>query len=257
MTGDADFRLDSKVAVVTGAARGIGRAVAERLAAAGAHVVIADRDDAEAALTSAAIVRSGGTASALPLDVTDRDQIAAAVEHLAATHGRIDVLVNNAGIVRNAPAIEMSPDDWQSVIDIDLGGVFHCSQAFGRRMIADGGGAIVNISSICGEVAVYPQPQVSYNAAKAGVNLLTKSLAVEWAKQGVRVNAVAPGYVGTELTLRGRSNADWFGTWMRMTPMGRLGEPREIANAVLFLAADASSYITGTVLTVDGGYTAL
>ncbi len=257
MTGDADFRLDGKVAVVTGAARGIGRAVAERLAAAGAHVVIADRDDAEAALTSAAIERSGDKASALPLDVTDRDQIAAVVEHLAAKHGRIDVLVNNAGIVRNAPAVEMSLDDWQSVIDIDLGGVFHCSQAFGRRMIADGGGAIVNISSICGEVAVYPQPQVSYNAAKAGVNLLTKSLAVEWAKQGVRVNAVAPGYVGTELTLRGRSNADWFGTWMRMTPMGRLGEPREIANAVLFLAADASSYITGTVLTVDGGYTAL
>ena len=106
-------------------------------------------------------------------------------------------------------------------------------------------------------MSVYPQPQVSYNAAKAGVNLLTKSLAVEWARQGVRVNAVAPGYVSTELTLRGRSNEEWFGTWMRMTPMGRLSEPREIANAVLILAADASSYITGTVLTVDGGYTAM
>jgi NAD(P)-dependent dehydrogenase (short-subunit alcohol dehydrogenase family) len=124
-------------------------------------------------------------------------------------------------------------------------------------MVAAGRGSMVNISSICGEVTVYPQPQVSYNAAKAGVNLLTKSLAVEWAKSGVRVNAVAPGYVGTELTLRGRSNAEWYDTWMRMTPMGRLGEPREIANAVLFLAADASSYITGTVLTIDGGYTAM
>lgn len=257
MTGDADFRLDGKVAVVTGSARGIGRAVAERLAAAGAHVVIADRDEAEAAVASAAIQKSGGKASAIALDVTDRDQLAEVVERLYAVHGRIDVLVNNAGIVRNAPAAEMSLDDWQSVIDIDLGGVFHCSQAFGRRMIGDGRGAIVNISSICGEVTVYPQPQVSYNAAKAGVNLLTKSLAVEWAKLGVRVNAVAPGYVGTEMTLRGRSNAEWFDTWMRMTPMGRLGEPREIANAVLFLAADASSYITGTVLTVDGGYTAL
>jgi NAD(P)-dependent dehydrogenase (short-subunit alcohol dehydrogenase family) len=151
----------------------------------------------------------------------------------------------------------MSLDDWKSVIDIDLGGVFHCAQAFGKRMVAAGRGSMVNISSICGEVTVYPQPQVSYNAAKAGVNLLTKSLAVEWAKSGVRVNAVAPGYVATELTLRGRSNPEWFDTWMRMTPMGRLGEPREIANAVLFLAADASSYITGTVLTIDGGYTAL
>ncbi|MDW5318457.1 3-oxoacyl-ACP reductase FabG [Rhizobium sp. PL01] len=257
MTGDADFRLDSKVAVVTGAARGIGRAVAERLAAAGAHVVIADRDAAEAAVATSAIEQAGGKASAVSLDVTDRDQIAEVVKRLYAAHGGIDILVNNAGIVRNAPAAEMSLDDWKSVIDIDLGGVFNCSQAFGRRMIADGRGAIVNISSICGEVTVYPQPQVSYNAAKAGVNLLTKSLAVEWAKLGVRVNAVAPGYVGTELTLRGRSNEEWFGTWMSMTPMGRLGEPREIANAVLFLAADASSYITGTVLTVDGGYTAM
>lgn len=257
MTGDADFRLDGKVAVVTGAARGIGRAVAERLAAAGAHVVIADRDTAEAAVATSAIKQAGGKASAVALDVTDRDQIAEVVERLYAAHDRIDILVNNAGIVRNAPAAEMSLDDWKSVVDIDLGGVFHSSQAFGRRMIADGRGAIVNISSICGEVTVYPQPQVSYNAAKAGVNMLTKSLAVEWAKLGVRVNAVAPGYVGTELTLRGRSNEEWFGTWMRMTPMGRLGEPREIANAVLFLAADASSYITGTVLTVDGGYTAM
>lgn len=257
MTSDADFRLDGKVAVVTGAARGIGRAVAERLAAAGAHVVIADRDEAEAAVARAAIEATGAKASAIGLDVTDRQQIAEVVERLYAAHGRIDILVNNAGIVRNAPAAEMSFDDWRSVIDVDLGGVFNCSQAFGRRMIADGRGAIVNISSICGEVTVHPQPQVSYNAAKAGVNLLTKSLAVEWAKQGVRVNAVAPGYVGTELTLRGRSNEEWFSTWMRMTPMGRLGEPREIANAVLFLAADASSYITGTVLTVDGGYTAM
>ncbi len=257
MTGDPDFRLDGKVAVVTGAARGIGRAVAERLAAAGAHVVIADRDTAESAVAEAAIHQAGGHASTVALDVTNRDQIAEVVAHLYDAHGRVDILVNNAGIVRNAAAVDMSVDDWTSVIDIDLGGVFNCAQAFGRRMVADGRGAIVNVSSICGEVTVFPQPQVSYNAAKAGVNLLTKSLAVEWARQGVRVNAVAPGYVATELTLRGRSNAEWFGTWMRMTPMGRLGEPREIANAVLFLVADASSYITGTVLTVDGGYTAM
>ena len=254
---NADFRLDGRRAVVTGAARGIGRAIAERLALAGAHVVIADRDETEGKIAVAAIEAAGGKGAFVSLDVTDPVAVAQAADSIYQMHGSVDDLVNNAGIVRNAPAAEMSLDDWKSVIDIDLGGVFHCAQAFGKRMVAAGRGSMVNISSICGEVTVYPQPQVSYNAAKAGVNLLTKSLAVEWAKSGVRVNAVAPGHVATELTLRGRSNPEWFDTWMRMTPMGRLGEPREIANAVLFLAADASSYITGTVLTIDGGYTAL
>jgi len=253
---NADFRLDGKRAVVTGAARGIGRAIAERLAAAGAEVFVADRDEAEGEVTAKAIAAAGGKARFVKLDVTDPAMIVEAVEAIYRQHGRVDVLVNNAGIVRNAPATEMSFDDWKAVIDIDLGGVFHCAQAFGRRMVAAGRGTMVNVSSMCGEIVVHPQPQVAYNAAKAGVNLLTKSLAVEWAKAGVRVNAVAPGYVGTELTLRGRSNPEWFDTWMDMTPMGRLGEPREIANAVLFLAADASSYITGTVLAIDGGYTA-
>jgi NAD(P)-dependent dehydrogenase (short-subunit alcohol dehydrogenase family) len=254
---DADFRLDGKRAVVTGAARGIGRAIAERLSTAGAHVIIADQDESEGRVVVDAIARAGGKAAFIALDVTHPDMVALAVETIYTDHGAVDVLVNNAGIVRNAPALEISLADWNAVLDINLGGVFHCAQAFGRRMIAAGKGTMVNISSICGEVTVHPQPQVSYNAAKAGVNLLTKSLAVEWARSGVRVNAVAPGYVGTELTLRGRSNSEWFDTWMRMTPMGRLGEPREIANAVLFLAADASSYITGTVLTIDGGYTAM
>ncbi|MCB1445795.1 MAG: SDR family oxidoreductase [Rhizobiaceae bacterium] len=254
---DADFRLDGKRTVVTGAARGIGRAIAERLARAGADVVVADRDEAEGAAAAEAIVNAGGKAAFVALDVTDPGSVAHVAETIHRRHGAVDVLVNNAGIVRNAPAAEMSLEDWKSVIDIDLGGVFLCAQAFGRHMVAAGRGAMVNISSICGEIVVHPQPQASYNAAKAGVNLLTKSLAVEWAQSGVRVNAVAPGYVATELTLRGRSNPEWFDTWMRMTPMRRLGEPGEIANAVLFLAADASSYITGTVLTVDGGYTAL
>jgi NAD(P)-dependent dehydrogenase (short-subunit alcohol dehydrogenase family) len=257
MSGNADFRLDGKRAVVTGAARGIGRAIAERLVLAGADVIVIDRDEAEGIATAKAIAETGGKVCFIALDVTDPGMVADVVETIYRQYGPVDVLVNNAGIVRNAPATDMSFEDWKAVIDIDLGGVFHCSQAFGRRMVAAGRGAMVNVSSMCGEIVVYPQPQVAYNAAKAGVNLLTKSLAVEWAKSGVRVNAVAPGYVGTELTLRGRSNPDWFGTWMSMTPMGRLGEPHEIANAVLFLAADASSFITGTVLTVDGGYTAL
>lgn len=139
----------------------------------------------------AAIEAAGGKGAFVSLDVTDPVAVAQAVDSIYQVHGAVDVLVNNAGIVRNAPAAEMSLDDWKSVIDIDLGGVFHCAQTFGKRMVAAGRGSMVNISSICGEVTVYPQPQVSYNAAKAGVNLLTKSLAVEWAKSGVRVNAVA------------------------------------------------------------------
>nr|WP_314092989.1 glucose 1-dehydrogenase [uncultured Shinella sp.] len=257
MSGAADFRLDGKRAVVTGAARGIGRAIAERLVLAGAEVVVVDRDEAEGKATAKAIATAGGKATFVALDVTDADMVTRVVETIYQQHGAVDVLVNNAGIVRNAPATEMSFEDWKAVIDINLGGVFLCAQAFGRRMVAAGRGTMVNVSSMCGEIVVHPQPQIAYNAAKAGVNLLTKSLAVEWAKNGVRVNAVAPGYVGTELTLRGRSNPEWFDTWMKMTPMGRLGEPQEIANAVLFLAADASSFITGTVLAIDGGYTAL
>ncbi len=253
-----DFQLTGKSAVITGGARGIGRAIAGLFVEAGASVIITDLDEAagRAAIDELNAIRPSA-ACLYVLDVTDRDAAERIAEAVAADIGVPDILVNNAGIVKNAPASETSQADWRAVIDVNLNGVFYCAQAFGKRMAAAGRGAIVNISSMCGEIVVYPQPQIAYNAAKAGVNLITKSLAVEWAKQGVRVNAVAPGYTATELTLAGRSNEEWFSTWLRMTPQGRLGEPREIANAVLFLACDASSFVTGTVLTVDGGYTAL
>jgi NAD(P)-dependent dehydrogenase (short-subunit alcohol dehydrogenase family) len=164
--------------------------------------------------------------------------------------------LREAGRATGAPSRDVDLADWRRVIDVNLHGVFHTARAFGRHMVAAGRGSVVNISSICGEVAVHPQPQAAYNAAKAGVNLLTKSLAVEWAGK-VRVNAVAPGYTATELTLLGRSKPEWFDTWLAGIPMGRLAEPREIALAVAFLASDAASYVTGTVLTVDGGYTAI
>lgn len=251
------FELTDRLAFVTGGARGIGAAICQRFAEAGAHVLLADRDLEAAEALVARLRGAGAKADAVALDVTDRRGVEAAFAAVRERHGVPHVLVNNAGIVRNAPAAAMSVEDWSAVIDVDLNGVFHCAQVFGGAMVAERRGAIVNVSSMCGEIVVHPQPQIAYNAAKAGVNLLTKSLAVEWARSGVRVNAVAPGYTATELTLAGRSNPDWFDVWLDRTPMGRLGEPCEIADAVLFLACDASSFVTGTVLAVDGGYTAL
>ncbi len=246
-----EFDLSGRLAVVTGGAAGIGRAISEVLAEAGAKVVIADRNpDAAHALATEL------NAIPLALDVTDPEAAEAAAARLAAEHGPAAILVNNAGIVQNGPALEIDIADWQRVIDVDLNGVFYTARAFGRHMVAAGKGAVVNTSSMAAEIVVHPQPQIAYNAAKAGVNMITKSLAVEWAGR-VRVNAVAPGYTATELTLLGRSKPEWFNTWLAGIPMGRLATPREIALAVAFLASDAASYITGTVLTVDGGYTAL
>lgn len=254
----SDFELTDRQAVITGGAKGIGRAIAQLFVEAGASVIITDRDEAAGKVAVAELnALRAASASLFILDVTDRAAVERTAEAIVHQYGCPHILVNNAGIVRNAPAAETEEADWRAVIDVNLNGVFFCAQAFGKRMVAAGGGAIVNISSMCGEIVVYPQPQVAYNAAKAGVNLITKSLAVEWARQGVRVNAVAPGYTATELTLAGRSNDAWFSKWLAMTPQGRLGEPREIANAVLFLASDAASFVTGTVLAVDGGYTSL
>jgi NAD(P)-dependent dehydrogenase (short-subunit alcohol dehydrogenase family) len=173
-----------------------------------------------------------------------------------AKHGQIDVLVNNAGTANNPTALECSDETYRRLMALNLDAVFFCCREFGRHMTAAGRGAIVNIGSMSGIIANRPQPQAHYNTSKAGVHMLTKSLACEWAKLGVRVNAVAPGYIATDMTLRGRSKPEWFGCWTDMTPMGRCGEPKEVAAAVLFLASDAASYITGSVLSVDGGYTA-
>ncbi|MEP3845990.1 MAG: SDR family oxidoreductase [Paracoccaceae bacterium] len=247
MTLAQRISFDGKTVLVTGGSKGIGAAMCHGFSEAGARVLVADID--AAAGTDLANEVGGQFAQ---LDVTDADACA----ELAAAEP-VDVLVANAGIVHNAPSAKVDIADFRSVLDVNLVGVFNSLQAFGAKMVERGRGAIVCTSSICGEVAVWPQPQAAYNTAKAGVNLLVKSTAVEWAKSGVRVNGVAPGYTATELTLAGRSKPEWFNVWMDRTPIGRLGEPREIANATVFLASDAASFITGTVLTVDGGYTAL
>ena len=247
------FELGGRVAVVTGGAQGIGFAAASALAEAGARLVLADRD---AGVGAAAAKRIGHGAEFVLLDVTDRAGVRATAAALIARLGQVDILVNSAGIARNTPAEETTDDEWREIMDINLNGTFWCCREFGRAMVARGKGAIVNIGSMSGLIVNKPQPQAAYNASKAAVHMLTKSLAAEWADKGVRVNAVAPGYIGTALTVRGMSNPVWKAAWLDNTPMHRVGEPEEIAAVILFLASDAASYVTGSVLSADGGYTA-
>jgi NAD(P)-dependent dehydrogenase (short-subunit alcohol dehydrogenase family) len=247
----ADRALRGRLALVTGAGQGIGREIARAFAAAGARVIVADRNR-----DSGVTVADELGGFFVELDVTDSGAVRSAVDSLVADHGPIAILVNNAGIVRNTPAESTSDEDWRDVFRVNVDGVFWCCREVGRTMLEAGRGSIINIASMSGLVANKPQPQAAYNASKAAVIMLTKSLAAEWAGRGVRVNAIAPGYVATELTLKGMGNPDWREEWLRSTPMGRVAEPAEIAPAAVYLASDASSYVTGSVLVIDGGYTA-
>jgi NAD(P)-dependent dehydrogenase (short-subunit alcohol dehydrogenase family) len=245
-----DFSLQDRVAVVTGGGGGIGLEIGRALRAAGAAVVAAEIN---AESGRAAAEKLGG--DFVQTDVTDPHSVREMVRAVLAGHGKIDVFVNNAGIAHNVPAEEMSDEEWRRMLSINLDGVFWCCREAGRAMLERGSGAIVNIASMSGMVSNHPQPQAHYNASKAGVIMLTKSLAGEWASRGVRVNSISPGYVRTPLTELGMSNPEWRDVWLSSTPMGRIAEPREIAPAVVFLASDASTYATGTNLVVDGGYT--
>jgi NAD(P)-dependent dehydrogenase (short-subunit alcohol dehydrogenase family) len=244
------FRLDAEVCVVTGAAQGIGFSIAKGLRGAGATVVIADRDET---LGQRAADEIGG--SFVALDVTVSASVDAAFDSVVARHGKLDVLVNNAGIVKNAPALETTDAAWRAVLAVNLDGVFYCCRSAARHMVRSKSGRIVNIASMSGSIANRPQPQASYNASKAGVIHLTRSLAAEWAADGVRVNSISPGYVGTELTKRGFEIEEWRKVWIDGTPMARMAIPDEIAPGVVFLASRASAFVTGSDLVMDGGYT--
>jgi NAD(P)-dependent dehydrogenase (short-subunit alcohol dehydrogenase family) len=250
------YKLDGRVAVVTGGGRAIGLACVEALAEAGARVVIADHDPAVATEGQAAMRKAGHQVDVVEMDVTKPAQVTAVAEDLARRLGSVDILVNNAGIARSdTPAEKVADEHWLNVLDVNLNGVFWCCRAFGGHMLASGKGAIVNVGSMSGFIVNRPQPQSYYNASKAGVHHLTRSLAAEWGARGVRVNAVAPTYIDTPLNRFGMENPEMFKYWIDGTPMKRMGTVEEIGSVVLFLASDAASLLTGTIVLADGGYT--
>lgn len=250
------FDITGRTAVVTGGGRGIGLACSQALAEAGAAVIIADVDPEVAAAGQHELAKAGHDATTVGMDVTNPEQVTAVAEDLTDRFGSVDILINNAGIARSGVnAEDVADEHWRNVIDVNLNGVFWCCRAFGKYMIANGHGAIVNLGSMSGDIVNRPQPQSYYNASKAAVHHLTRSLAAEWGQSGVRVNAVAPTYIETEMLKTVKGADDLKREWLRDTPMGRLGRPEEIASVVLFLASDAASLLTGSIVSADAGFT--
>ncbi|MFZ7108190.1 SDR family oxidoreductase [Avibacterium avium] len=251
------MKLTGKTAFVTGGARGIGKSVAVAFAQAGANIVIADFDIAEAEKTANEIAQLEQVkAIAVQTDVTDEASVNHLMDVIKQEFDSLDIAFCNAGICINVPAEEMTLEQWQKVINVNLTGVFLTAQAAGKLMIEQGkGGSIINTASMSAHIVNVPQPQCAYNASKAGVIQLTKSLAIEWAKYGIRVNSLSPGYIGTELTLNSESLQPLIKTWNEMAPLHRLGKPEELQSICVYLAGDTSSFTTGSDFIVDGAFT--
>lgn len=247
------FSLKGKTALVTGGYRGIGRAVAEDMAEAGANIILWDLLDAEAVAKSIT-ERYGVKTASFVCDVTNPTQVEETIQKSAQVMGDLDVLFNNAGIGPHKDALEVSPEEWQRVLNVNLNGIFYVATAFARYLVSQGkGGSIINTASMSGLIVNVPQQQASYNASKAAVIHLTKTLAVEWAGNGIRVNSISPGYIETDLI--GEVRPDWREQWTAMIPFGRMGKPKELSGAVIYLASDAASYTSGCNLVIDGCYT--
>ena len=236
--------------MITGGAGGIGLEAAKALKENGATVVISDINKSRGQEVAGEL-----SVDFFPADVTRSAEVRDLAQYALDRHGQIDIAFNNAGIAYSVPSEECTDEEWLRVINVDLNSVFYCCREFGKAMLVRGKGSIINTASMSGLISNHPQPQSAYNAAKAGVIMLTKSLAGEWAKRGVRVNSISPGYINTPMTPKGKIRSDWYELWMQFSPMDRMGEPQEIAPAVVFLASDASSFFTGSNLVIDGGYT--
>ncbi len=250
------FGLTGHVAIVTGGGQGIGREIVRTLARAGASISVAELNPKTAEEAAKEVKEIGCDSLAVQTNVREPESVEAMVKRTLDKFGQIDILVNNAGIALNVPSETATIEEWNRILGVNLFGVIWCCTAVGRHMLERKKGAIVNIASMSGSIVNKPQPQAGYNVAKAGVIMLTKSLAAEWATRGVRVNSVSPGYIGTELLNKGlKEFPEWGKVWFEMTPMGHLGTPTDVAHAVWYLASDAAAYATGTDLIVDGGYT--
>ena len=246
------FRLDGQTALVTGATRGIGLGIARALAEAGAHVILASRvpkPDVVASFRDA-----GHKVDYLQADMTDPEAPAKLVADATAITGRLDILVNNAGVAQHGETHDFPEEQYRRLMDINVDSVFRACRAALGPMRKQQSGVILNIGSISGYISNIPQPQAAYNASKAAVHMLTKSLASDYAADNIRVNAIAPGYIDTDMTAGGLANPEWAPIWRSMTPMPKVGTPEDIGAAALYLCSPASGYVTGEVLVVDGGY---
>ena len=251
------FSLKGRVAIVTGGGQGLGKSMAIALAQAGADIVIGARRTQTATETKPLIEKEGVRCTVVQADMRVEEDVKRMVAEVMREYGKIDILVNNAGTWRGDDAEKVTTEDWREVIDVNLTGPFIVSREVGKVMLEQGKGSIVNIGSMSGMIVNTPQNQCAYNASKGGLIMLTKSMATEWAIRGVRVNCLCPGYMRTEMSeWRYQQKDPCIERWFSMSPMNRSGVPDELMGAIVYLASDASSFVTGATLLVDGGYTA-